>query len=162
MRNTHSTAAHLRLDHALAEADLALSVGTPSVRDMHVKAGQIAAGRMQLDAEFALRLGYVDMRDRVRGVNAAAIARTRAAEIAHRRLRRQLFWRLVWVRYRAVFWVFLGLGIVSALGWTIWLWHVEISAFLFPPADPTTAPIPTGAVIGPMQPPPVPYAVGPQ
>lgn len=169
MTGARSNAALLHLDHALAEADQAFSVSAPSVPDMRVKAGQIAAGRIHIDAEFAARLGYVDMRDSLRGVTTASIARARASEIAHRRLRNRLFWRLVWVRCRAVFWVFLGLGMVSGLGWTLWLWHVEILAFLFPPAVPNVLTLPTAATNGPLQPPGqsfqpalAPYAVGPQ
>jgi len=170
MTVARSNAAIQRLDHSLADADLAFSGAVPSVPDMRVKAGQIASGRVQINAEFGACLNYTELRAGVRGVNAGAIARAGAAEIAHRRLRRRLFWRLIWVRYRAVFWVLLGLGIVSALGWTLWLWRVEILAFLLPPPVPDATAVPAGVVTAPpqlspgqtLQQGPARYSVGPQ
>lgn len=172
MSDACSNTALLRIDQAIAEADLALSVSVPSVRDMRVKADHITSGRIQIEEGFVLRLDYDHVRNGVRGVTTAAIARARTAEATHLRLRRRLFWRLIWVRYRAVFWVLLSLGILSALGWTLWLWRVEIVTFLLPPPVPNATLMPASAANGPMQPPlslgqtfqmaPAPYLVGPQ
>lgn len=150
------------MDQALAEAELALSVPLPSVPGLHATAERIAAGQRRFDTDFAQRLDYGKVLASVRGLTTIAAARTRAAEGAHRRLRRRLFRELIWTRYRIVLWVFLGLGISFALGWTLWLWRVEIMAFVFPPvpaaAPPAAVAVPAAQPVtssGPVQPPQV-------
>jgi hypothetical protein len=150
------------LDQALADAELTLSVPLPSVPGLRATAERVSAVQVRFDTYFAQRHDYGKALASVRGLTTMAAARTRAAEVAHRRLRRRLFWELVWKRYHIAFWVLLGLGISFALGWALWLWRVEIMAFLFPPvpaaAPPAAVPVSAAPPVtssGPVQPPQV-------
>ena len=123
-----------RLDQSLAGAEAACAMALPAVPPMRLAAARIAEGRAMMDAAFAARLDYRQVRAAARRVTLDAAARARKAEAGHRRLRRRLFWQLAWARYQDVVWALLGLAVVAALVWAGWLWRAEIMALIVPPA----------------------------
>ena len=143
MTGTPPKAALQRLDQSLAEAEAAFAMALPPVPHMRPGADRIAEGRSLIDAAFAARLDYRQVQAGARRVTRQATARARQAEAGHRRLRRRLFWQLLWARYQDIFWTLLALAFVAGLGWAGWLWRAEIMAFIVPPAPappPATAP----------------------
>ncbi|WP_323008069.1 hypothetical protein [Pseudorhodobacter sp.] len=116
MTQRGANAAIARLDQAFTETEAAFSAALPSVPDMRQRAAHITRAGDRIDAEFAKRLDYGAMRVSARRLTSDAAAQIQPVEAAHRRLRRRLFWQLVWAKYRSVVWGLFGLAVVAGGG----------------------------------------------